>query len=458
MKSNLFERHEPCSVVFTIKSRVYLTSLFLICIVFCQGVYAQRIPKRKIRKLIEKSAINHDHFTGFALYDPEKKKMIYEYNADKYFIPASNTKLYTFYTALNMLGDSIPGLRYITKGDSLIFWGTGDPSFLHSTLKSTKAYGLLKRSNKKLFYSATNYKGVFYGVNWPYDNYGDYYQAEITDMPIQDNVALITADGRGGLNIVPSFFKSHLKVDTSYHPHSFEVERSLTENKFRYPNTPVPIGFSQEIPWKTSPALTLTLLQDTLKKPIGIINMNMPDSARVLYSMAADSVYKRMNLPSDNFVAEQLLLVCSSTLPGGDLSTANVIAYSKKNFMSDLPDEPQWVDGSGLSRQDLFTPRTTVALLQKIADKVANQDRLHSLLPTGGVSGTLKRAYQTDNGVPFVWGKTGSLSNNHNQSGYLITRKGKKLIFSYMNNNFTRPTAEIRGEMVRVITEIHNRF
>ncbi len=448
----------PCRIMVNAKFCFCLISFLLTCTVFCQSIYAQRIPKRKIRKLIEKSAINRDHFTGFALYDPGKKKMIYEYNADKYFIPASNTKLYTFYTALNMLGDSIPGLRYITKGDSLIFWGTGDPSFLHSTLKSTKAFDLLKRSNKKLFYSTTNYKGAFYGVNWPYDNYGDYYQAEITDMPVQDNVALIKADGRGGLIIVPTFLKNYLKVDTSYHPQSFEVERSLTENKFRYPNVPVPVGFSQEIPWKTSPALTLALLQDTLKKPIGLINMKMPDSARTLYSIAADSVYKRMNLPSDNFVAEQLLVVCSSTLPGGALSTSDVIAYSKKHFMSDLPDEPQWVDGSGLSRQDLFTPRTTIALLQKIADKVGNEERLHNLLPAGGVSGTLKRAYQTDNGVPFVWGKTGSLSNNHNQSGYLITRKGKKLIFSYMNNNFIRPTAEIRAEMVRVMTEIHNRF
>jgi D-alanyl-D-alanine carboxypeptidase/D-alanyl-D-alanine-endopeptidase (penicillin-binding protein 4) len=126
--------------------------------------------------------------------------------------------------------------------------------------------------------------------------------------------------------------------------------------------------------------------------------------------------------------------------------------------MNDLPDEPQWVDGSGLSRQDLFTPRTTIALLQKIANKIGSEKRLHNLLPTGGVSGTLRNAYKTDNGVPFVWGKTGSLSNNHNQSGYIITRKGKRLLFSYMNNNFTRSTTDIRGEMVRVMTEIHNCF
>ena len=70
------------------------------------------IRKRKIKKLFKHSLIVNDHFTGFALYDMDAKKMIYELNADKYFTPASNTKLFTFYTCLKMLGDSIPALKY----------------------------------------------------------------------------------------------------------------------------------------------------------------------------------------------------------------------------------------------------------------------------------------------------------------------------------------------------------
>jgi len=89
---------------------------------------------------------------------------------------------------------------------------------------------------------------------------------------------------------------------------------------------------------------------------------------------------------------------------------------------------------------------------------VNDEDRLHSLFPAGGVSGTLKRAYNTDDGNPFVWAKTGTLTNVHNQSGYIITKKGRKLIYSFMNNNFTRTTLEIRNEMVRVITKIHNEY
>ena len=436
-----------------------MTKLLIIVLLSCftSSSFSQKLKTKRVRKLFDTSAICKDHFTGFMLYDPETNKTIYAQNEDKYFIPASNTKLYTYYTALQMLGDSIPGLRYIIKNDSLIFWGTGDPSFLHSYLKSSKAFDLLKNTDKKLFFSPHNYDGNFYGAGWPYGNYNDYYQVDITPLPIEDNIAVLSADAQNKLQISPAYLSPFLNLDSSFHPRSFTVRRDLMANKYLYPSGVIPKDYRQEIPMKTSAELTIALLQDTLKKSLAIIDMPMPDSARTLFSISSDSLYRRMLLPSDNFIAEQLLLVCSSKLPG-KLSTRAVIEYSKKNFLKDLPDEPQWVDGSGLSRQDLFTPRTMIALLVKIAAKVNNEEKLHHMLPAGGVTGTLRTAYKTDNGVPFVWGKTGSLSNNHNQSGYLITRKGKRLIFSFMNNNYVRPTSEIRDEMVRIMTEIHNRY
>ena len=79
------------------------------------------------------------------------------------------------------------------------------------------------------------------------------------------------------------------------------------------------------------------------------------------------------------------------------------------------------------------------------------------MLPAGGKSGTLKNAYPKTN-EPFVFGKTGSLTGVHNQSGFVVTKKGKVYTYSFMNNNFVNPTAAVRNEMVRIITYIHDNF
>ena len=411
----------------------------------------------KIRGLFKHSPVANDHFTGFALYDMDQQKMIYELNSDKYFTPASNTKLFTFYTCLRMLGDSIPALKYTVRNDSLVFWGTGDPAFLQTDLKGVNGFNLLKQSDKKLFFSTGQYQNDFFGYGWAWNDYNDYYQAEITELPIEDNVAVVYADKNGQLQISPSYLKTYLKCDSNYKPAAFGVRREFQSNTFVYPAMAVPAGYRQEIPWKTSTALTLALLQDTLKKQVEELHLPLSDDAKTIYDANADSVYKRMLQPSDNFIAEQLLLVCSS-VKFKFLNTDSVIQYSKTHYLDDLPDAPQWVDGSGLSRHNLFTPRSIIKLLCKISDQLKNDSLLHSMMPIGGVAGTIKNAYKTDNGQPFVWAKTGSLSNNHNQSGYLITRKGRRFAFSFMNNNFTRSTREIRDEMVRIMTYVHEKF
>ena len=438
------------------KVYILIMAIFSLFISF-HSADAGKIRKRKIKKLFKHSQIMNDHFTGFALYDLDNKKMIYKLNDDKYFTPASNTKLFTFYTCLKILGDSVPALKYVIRNDSLIFWGTGDPSFLHSDLKGTNALNFLKNSGKKLFFSAGSYTNAFYGSGWAWDDYGDYYQAEITDLPIEDNVAVLYADKNDSLQIKPAYLKKYLKCDTAYRPIAFRVKRDFVSNTFIYPFMPLPKNFKQEIPWKTSAELTAALLMDTLKQPVTLVHMPTPADVKTIYNANANSVYRRMLQPSDNFIAEQLLLACSS-LKFNTLNTDSVINYSKTHFLNDLPDTAQWVDGSGLSRYNLFTPRSIIALLCKILDEVKNEELLHSIFPAGGATGSIRKIYKKENGQPFVWAKTGSLSNNYNQSGYLITKKGKRVAFSFMNNNFTRPVTEVRDEMVRIITFIHDEY
>ncbi len=51
--------------------------------------------------------------------------------------------------------------------------------------------------------------------------------------------------------------------------------------------------------------------------------------------------------------------------------------------------QDRWVDGSGLSRYNLFTPDTFIQLLREIS-RHASQERLFALLPAAGRSGTLR--------------------------------------------------------------------
>ncbi|WP_129716999.1 D-alanyl-D-alanine carboxypeptidase/D-alanyl-D-alanine-endopeptidase [Pedobacter sp. SYP-B3415] len=435
------------------KSHRFCTALAA-AILFASCSAEQHIS-RDVKKTFKNSALIRQYRVGFALYDPESKKMLYQQDADRYYTPASNTKLYTFYAGLKILKDSVPSLRYIEQGDSLIFWGTGDPSFLHSQLKNRKALDFLAGSPKKLFYAPGRYTGSFYATGWAWDDYNDYYQAELNELPVMDNLVAVRKSPTGGLLVSPRLFTSCFEKNPEKKG-DFSIQRAYLENRFEYPDTLVPDKFEQQIPYKVSETLTLNLLSDTLNRPVHILPRSMPSYARTIFGAHRDSVLKQMMLPSDNFIAEQLLLVYADQA-GLELNTGKAIAHITKTYLAGLPDKPQWADGSGLSRMNLFTPRDMIYLLDLIWQEFPDKQKLYDLLPAGGKSGTLRNAYaKTDQ--PFVFGKTGTLSNIHNQSGYIRTRKGKTLFFAFMNNNFLQPTAEVRKEMVRIMTGIHDNY
>ena len=106
-----------------------------------------------------------------------------------------------------------------------------------------------------------------------------------------------------------------------------------------------------------------------------------------------------------------------------------------------LPDKLEWVDGSGVSRYNMFTPKTIVAVLEKIYDTL-EWNEIKEMFPKSGESGTLT-AYKD---LKNVYAKTGTLKHNHNLSGYLISDSGDKYIFSFMVNHFTSSSGEIKKE------------
>lgn len=421
----------------------------------------------QLAQIFEESDTFRKTITGFMLYDPEADSTIYAENENKYMIPASNTKLFTYFAGLNVLGDRIPALKYTIKGDSLIFWGTGDPTFLHPDFETDDVYNFLSSFEGNLYFSDSNFNDENLGPGWSWADYNSYYSAEKSPFPIYGNVARVTiehieeyhlAKENGEYLINPKIFNKYIDDGVLSDNGRFVLERDRVGNEFEYAFTSDTSRYQTDKPFHYSPQLIVELLSDTLKKRVEYLpKAKLPSDHEMIYSIESDSLYKKMLLPSDNLLAEQIMLMISGVV-GDELNSSAGIRYVKDNFLSDLPDEANWRDGSGLSRYNLFTPRSMVALLEKLDEKVL-ETQLLDALPQGGKQGTIRRLYANkDGGEPYVFAKTGTLSNNHCLSGYVITKSGNKLIFSFMNNNYVISTSEVQAQMDEILWFIYENY
>lgn len=421
--------------------RMGLILLTFICLAACASQKERRFEKKVTNVL---SSSNFDgHFTGLMVYDPMSGDTLIRFNSDKYFTPASNTKIFTLYSSIKILPDSVPALKYVAQQDTLYFSGTGDPSALHPSFQDSSIVHFIKEY-KTLVYVDGLFGGDKFGPGWSWEDYDSAFSPEMSALPLYGNVITIFKDDQ--LSVTPNYFKDSVLLKTS------SVKRIEDHNTFYFdPQKTDTIA----VPFKNSAALTKSLLERAVGKSISL-GGSFPNSDReILYSISSDSLYKYMMHDSDNFIAEQLLVIASSVL-ADTLSGAMTRDYILDTYLADLKNKPRWVDGSGLSRYNLFTPGSMIYVLRALYKEVPRK-RLFTIFPAGGISGTLEDWY-AGNHEPYVFAKSGTLGNNYCLSGYLITSSGKTLLFSFMNNHFIEPTSTIKTQIEQVLEKIRDSY
>ena len=427
------------------------------CLLVITSCVAQKPAAKKtpLQELLADTTFRSAHI-GINVYDPVARKSVYNYNGGKYFVPASNVKIATCYAVMKYLKHILPGVRYYENDTAIYLVPTGDPSFLHRDFPVQPVFDFLKNQTKKIYITDSNWKDKELGKGWSWDDFSDEYMVERNSFPVYGNTLKWVQEKikSNVAGIEESFsiysdpevnWKVRFETDSGFQ--KFKVTRDRLSNVFKvaqgtepYKETIVPFivnGLSS----------ALELLPDTLGKSIAVNNnffLTDPQQ-RVVWSQPTDSLLRPMMYYSDNFFAEQLLLMVSEEKTGvfNDESIIDTISGRLKNKVV-------WVDGSGLSRYNLFSPDAFVEILDSMRAEFG-MERVKAIFPSGD-SGTLKNYYVADNGK--IYAKTGSMSGVLALSGFLYGKNKRLLIFSVMVNNYNGTGSNGRRAIERFIKRL----
>ena len=432
---------------------------------------SKQLSKKADSMLLQDSAISSGHI-GISIYEPATGKYWYNHNAEQYFIPASNTKLFSLYAGLKFLGDSLVGLRYYKQNDTLYALATGDPTFLHPDfLQQPVADFLLADTIPVKFCSSGQWRDEKFGPGWAWDDYNSEDMTEKSPLPVYGNLMKIGFRSSKISATMSSSDSVTVRSIDLYYPKTIRFTRELKVNdnlkhvsitrqtdanhlEIAFPDKT--ISAEESIPFITNGMRTaLQILRGSYQVvDTGVAGYNIPPSAcTVIHSRPSDSLFIPMMKRSDNFFAEQTLLMASNEHLGY-MSGRTLIDSLLRNELKDVPQKPKWVDGSGLSRYNLFTPQSFVYILKKMSDEFG-LDRLKTILATGG-QGTLRNYYKSDSS--YIFAKTGTLSNNCALSGFLITNSGKTLIFSILANNYMTGAGPVRRATERFLADLRKNY
>jgi D-alanyl-D-alanine carboxypeptidase/D-alanyl-D-alanine-endopeptidase (penicillin-binding protein 4) len=443
----------------------YFTPLLILhftFLIFTSCGIQKQISKSATALVLKDSSLTTAH-VGISIFEPATNKYWYNYQGDHYFVPASNTKIPTCYAAMKYLGDSLVGILKIENDTAILFLPAADPSMLHPDFKNQTVVNYLQNSNKKLYTTDIRWKSDALGSGWSWNDYNASYMAERSPLPVYGNlVKWIQEKPDNDPAVIYSLPEVSWKVDfDTARRNNFSVTRNIADNAYRITEGKDKFK-EQDVPFVTNGIKTaMQLLSDSIHKTI---NLSSPEMLQKLFSnktslvnkfhsQPTDSLLRPMMHRSDNFFAEQTLLMVSNERLGV-MNDEKIIDTLLKTDLKDLPQKPRWADGSGLSRYNLFTPQDFIAIFNKMKNEFG-VERMKNILPTGN-EGTLEGRFVVDSN--YIFAKTGTLSGVVSLSGFLYTRKNKLLIFSILVNNHNSSATAVRKAVEKFVKDIRNKY
>ncbi len=477
-----------------------------------KDITARRFAERT-RALLDHAPANKGEW-GIMVADAESGESLYELNSAMNFLPASNLKLFTTALALEKLG---PDYRFRTTLESngaitregeltsdLVLVGRGDPNLSNRNLPfqnkeefegppekilAELADELVSKGVKSISGDVIGDDSYFalepYPSGWEVDDVVWGYGAAVSALAVNDNsVTLTLTPGRKAgdavdISVVPptSDFTLLNRVLTGAQrtPTDLALRRQpgahsvIVSGNLRLSSGPTKLVLGIEEPAIFAATMLKTILEQRGIAVRGVararhngfagpVEKSLTALAEHLSRPLRDSV-KVINKLSQNLQSELLLRTAMRETVGS--SAASELTRFAANFYSEAgiaEDDVVQTDGSGLSRQDLVTPRAVVGLLH-YAEARPWFEVFFTSLPIAGMDGTLQERLKKTAAVGRIHGKTGSSDHAKTLSGFAETLNGRRLIFSFLGNNQTSNSSEsqdvLDGVCVAMIEELN---
>jgi PBP4 family serine-type D-alanyl-D-alanine carboxypeptidase len=458
-------------------------------------VYAGQLPDARTAKAIEQAlaypAMKHG-IKGVLVKSLDTGAVIYEKNSEVLFVPASNFKLVATAAAIDLLG---PNYRMRTSllasakpsddgilNGNLILVGKGDPVLrfedLQGMVDKLKEMGV-KTIDGDIIGDDSWFDNARLGDGWQWTDLGYYYAAEVSALNLNENSVELYArpgmkDGDpASIRVQPAtgymYVKNQSITTKAGSKSTIDADRTLGRNTILVTGN-IPIDSKTSGSIETISVADPTLFAcNTLREMIERAGIKFtgntthgvcPNDALPIathYSPPLSTMLALVNKPSDNLIAECLFKTVGRETKG--LGTAAAAREAETEWLKKIGanlDEIDIQDGSGLSRQDVISPRNIVTLLGYMY-RSPNAKFFVDSLPVAGVDGTLKYRMKGTSAEGNVKAKTGTLNHVRSLSGFVTTKAGENLVFSILMNNHTGgadAAAEVQNKIAEALADM----
>ena len=453
----------------------------------------------KINAVINKPLFNRTHW-GILVQNLNLKagspqasspQTLYSQDAEKYFTPASVTKLLTTAAALQQLGKDyrIRTSIYDEGNGTLRVVGRGDPSLKDEQLvtlaKQLRQKGVTRINN--LIADDTHFKGEVIPGSWMWEDIPFYYGAPVSSFILNENASILRLfPQKEGETLLPRWEqpsegyrwrvvnntvtaeegeKKYITINRDTKGQTLNIQGQLAVNS--QPDITAiavfdPIEhfvrhFRQHLLLeRISLGRTSTVTDDIKARNIKAEEIKGEEIAAV-ESAPLSELIKEININSNNLFAEALVRTLAVKAPlKENQTTVNAGLEVLQTALTQIGVDPTTYkldDGSGLSRKNLISPQALVQLLQGVARSPFAKVYFNSL-PIAGTTGTFKYRLRDTAAEGIVIAKTGTMTGVVSLAGYVNSPNYEPVVFSIMVNQTEQPIRVVRQAIDEIVVNL----